>query len=789
MIKNYTLNILKILLFLLLWMGVSTSNAGNITSYEFNGTDESIYLKSASDFNVTTDWTFEAWINVDGISGWDDFMFRDDIFSFQVKAPLGTGNFALDFYNRDNASELSTDAAEDLTFGTWYHVAATFNGTTAKLYVNEIEVDSDPIAANWSLVTNTNHLNIGARYSGGYGNYYDGEIDEIRISDIARDIADMQTNYSREKYVSDGNTLLLMHFDDGVSPPTYVSGSGYSGLVYNNNTGTLNYVYESIAAVSLLRPNYQTQITGNWDDASIWQYYNGSSVAYENASLTPDYYDNDIYILNGHTVTINEDVEVNQVTVKDGAMVSVADGKEMTLHLHNNNGMTVEGDVTVDGTLTIDSGSPFIITSNASSQGSVINRGAVTGNANVECFTTSGKWHGISAPVDNQTATVLYQGGNPDVWIKYYNESDRTYSYVGDISTDLEDMKGWMLWIDGSEDIKFKFDGAVRTGTVGTIDNLIRTSAGEGYGYNFVGNPFTSAIDWDADNGWTKSNIEEAIYVYNDGNWDTYINGAGANDGSRYIAMNQGFFVQVSDGGSYPENGTLQMTSDVCVHNDIEFRDINFVQQLIRLQLTDNGLTDETVIRITDDATEGWDANLDAHKMFSFNENYPQIYSTANGSMSINSLPRITENISLDVIGVDGNQMTISATEFGDYSQIFLYDEYLDELTDLTKNDYTFAYLQNITDRFYLSFLFTDIKDNPIKIIENFYTYSQDKEIKVVLNNSTYSNISIYNLLGQKIISKSFSSNEIGFTVDETGFYIVAVSNVYGTSTQKIFVK
>ena len=788
MLKNYSLNFLKTLFFLLLWMGVSTSNAGNVTSYNFNGTNQSIYMNSSDGFDVTTAWTFEAWINVDDVTGWDDFLFRDGIFSFQVKEPLGTGNFALGFYNRDNAEQLTTDAGEDLDFDTWYHVAATFDGTTAKLFVNATEVYNDATAANWTLITNTNHLNIGARYSGGYGSYFDGEIDEIRISDIARDIVDMQTDYSREEYVSDANTLLLMHFDDGSSPPTVISGTGYGGTVSNHNTSISNYVFTSLAAVDLLRPNYQTKGSGNWGDASTWQYYNETNSNYEDASLSPDFYDNEIAIKDGHTVTVTADVEVNQVMVEDGATVNIASGKEMTLHLHGSNGMTVTGKVTVDGTLTVDSGSPLIITSDASSQGSLINNGTVTGDLDVQCFTTNGTWHGISAPVENQTATSLYQGGSPDVWIKSYNELDNTYSYISDINTNLEDMKGWMVWIGGSEDITFDFDGAVRTGTVGTADNVVRSTAGSDYGYNFVGNPYTSAIDWDAASGWIKTNVNDATYLYNNGTWDTYVNEVGTNDGTQYIAMNQGFFVQVSDGNV---TGTLQMTSEVCVHNDVSFKkdSKNFEQEIIRLQVSDDNLVDEMVIRITEDATEGWDGNLDAHKLFSFNEYYPQIYSTANGFMSINSLPEDIEIVPLDIVGKDGNQMTISATEFGDYDHILLYDEYLEEITDLTKNDYPFSYLQEITDRFFLSFMITDIEEESIITPRNFYAYTQNKEIKIVLENSNYTHISIYNLLGQEVITTSANSTKLSFAIDKTGYYIVVVSNNEVTSTQKVFIK
>jgi hypothetical protein len=112
----------------------------------------------------------------------------------------------------------------------------------------------------------------------------------------------------------------------------------------------------------------------------------------------------------------------------------------------------------------------------------------------------------------------------------------------------------------------------------------------------------------------------------------------------------------------------------------------------------------------------------------------------------------------------------------------------LEEVTDLTRSDYTFTYLENINDRLYLSFLITDVSDIEVDDTEEFYAYAQNKLIKVVLTNSNSSKITIYNLLGQIITSKDTHSTESVFTIDETGYYIVKVSNESGISTQKVFV-
>ena len=972
--------------------------AGNRFSMEFNGSNESVFISNASGLNVTDKWTFEAWIYVNSVSAYDDFMFRNGIFSFQVKNPLGSGDFAVDFYNRDNGSELSTGASGDLTFNTWYHVAATFDGSTAKLYVNNNLVDSDATASNWILQTNSENFNIAARYISGYSNYFDGQIDEIRLSDVARSISDMQTHYRREEYSVDGNTLLLMHFNDQADPATYITGTGFSGTVNSHNVDISNYKDSEIVAARLLQPNYRSQASGNWNTPASWQYYNGTTLSWENATLCPDFYDDTITVISSHTIAVTGDISVNQLIINAGGTLNVSSGITVTLkngpgtdldvygtikksgtilrssgativvenggkYQHDTDGSistatwvdgstceiigvgsgttllnlgntgqnfdnftwnvpTQNRDVAMEdftdtygdftlittngyelqlnnsttdkqiniggngdfilqgGTLNIASGaentyfvvynnftqtggtltstgtgtgylrfgrlyvddagtfsktggtltpddiqvnkhysltlnsdwdvgsipfnllgkmtvnpgktlsfdSTFTIYSTANYQGSLINYGTVSDNIKVQCYLTSQQWYGISAPVDNQQAGVFYLGGSPDVWMKKYNEESNSYSFITDITTDLQDMHGWFVWLGGSSSHTFEFDGPVRTGTVGSNNNLIRTT--DTTGYNFVGNPFPSAIDWDAASGWTKTNIENAIYIYNNGNWATYINGTGTNGGSSHIAMNQGFFVQVSDGGGpYPEYGTLKMTSDVCVHSDTAFMKITpGTQKIIRLQINDGNLKDETVIRVTENASEGWDGNLDAHKLFSFNPQIPQIFSTGNGFMSINSIPPGVKTVPLDVKGVNGNLLTVSLMQGDDFENIFLYDNLTAQITDLKKEAYSFTYDESFANRFVLSFLVTDLSDKKTGN-KKFNVFARGKTVEVVFNDISKAEIIIYNLLGQEITRKNTTSRVNNFSISETGYYIVKVKGERYSTSKKVFIR
>ena len=65
-----------------------------------------------------------------------------------------------------------------LTTGQWYHVAATWDGTTGKIYVNGV-LDNSPGTAKASPIgTDTRPLYLGGRAG---ADYFDGMIRDVRF--------------------------------------------------------------------------------------------------------------------------------------------------------------------------------------------------------------------------------------------------------------------------------------------------------------------------------------------------------------------------------------------------------------------------------------------------------------------------------------------------------------------------------------------------------------------------------------------------------------------------------
>ncbi|GAG52409.1 unnamed protein product, partial [marine sediment metagenome] len=79
----------------------------------------------------------------------------------------------------------------------WYHVAATYDGSDLRLYVNG-DSDATPISYPGGIPTVDNSLMIGAGGSVPPSNYLSGFIDEVHVSSTARDQYWISTEYNNQ---------------------------------------------------------------------------------------------------------------------------------------------------------------------------------------------------------------------------------------------------------------------------------------------------------------------------------------------------------------------------------------------------------------------------------------------------------------------------------------------------------------------------------------------------------------------------------------------------------------
>ena len=141
-------------------------------------------------------------------------------------------------------------------------------------------------------------------------------------------------------------------------------------------------------------------------------------------------------------------------------------------------------------------------------------------------------------------------------------------------------------------------------------------------GWNLVGNPYASTIDWDSPN-WTKVNMSNAIYIQDPDTkqYATYVAGASTNGGSRYIASQQSFWV-------YANAASPQLIAREGVKSSVDQAFIKSNQVLspgMTLRLQSLNYFDEAVVRHVDGSLESFEHEYDGKELWGGWYDYPQL--------------------------------------------------------------------------------------------------------------------------------------------------------------------
>lgn len=225
-------------------------------------------------FDLTKDITLEAWIKPDSSNlnsqnnQISDIITRHDgdgnAYGLQYtsrKEADGTYSYSYNFSIADkkiNCAQVTLYTAnvqsqigyhvDEATLTKWKHVAAVKNGNTLYVFENGKLVASRTDWIFQSVCTQDNPISIGARLTGNgqfQDSFFYGEIDEARISNIARYTSDFPTQ--PEPFKSDPSTVALYHFDKNLDD---ASGNNLYGKVY----GAIQYPDSTIKIISNLTP-------------------------------------------------------------------------------------------------------------------------------------------------------------------------------------------------------------------------------------------------------------------------------------------------------------------------------------------------------------------------------------------------------------------------------------------------------------------------------------------------------------------------------------------------------
>lgn len=222
----------------------------------FNGQDNKVGVLDSPELNPDGALTIEAWMNAES---WSGSIWGACILSKQGSNPdKGYGftvgeNGRIEFNHSIDEAWAAVNTIPILGLNSWYHLAAVYNGTSMKLYVNGImqamiDVQGTPTLGEGVV------MNFGENPTWP-GRFFNGVLDEIRIWETARTEEEIQQNMTLELTGSEPGLVGYWPMNEG-------SGNTTSDLTGNGNNGTLLNMDQSNWVEGFVPPGKDVGVTG-----------------------------------------------------------------------------------------------------------------------------------------------------------------------------------------------------------------------------------------------------------------------------------------------------------------------------------------------------------------------------------------------------------------------------------------------------------------------------------------------------------------------------------------------
>ncbi|WP_321438017.1 SBBP repeat-containing protein [uncultured Bacteroides sp.] len=514
-------------------------------------------------------------------------------------------------------------------------------------------------------------------------------------------------------------------------------------------------------------------LPGEWTSASNW-YQNNISVA-------------------GDYTTIEANANI-------GAGVNA---EALNLEIFPNNAsVTIQptATLTVGGLINNAGSSGLIINSTSAGTGSLIHTSDnVPATVKRYIDGAAASWHFLSSPVIGQNITGAWKpagtygdGTGYDLYV--WNEP--TSCWIYNLNTTVTPTwpsvhpqssfvsgRGYLYAVQETNPTK-TFIGNLGNGTI--VNEITASALGKYNGFNLLGNPYPSSIDWKTEAGFTRD-----ILYNNGGGYDIWVwsstannygvyNSAyssddGTNNVTRYIAPMQGFFVRAASAGMFSINNASRTNFGASIWT----KGFKITEPKLSLSVTSAaGLGSDEVLYTFDKVfDEGG-----AIKLFSPVKTAPSLYLTANdGNYSTCHLADSIGSRELPIQFKAGNAgsytLKCSNTERG-INNIILKDCLTGTVTDITSSrEYSFtATTDNNVSRFvlYLNSKTTDILTD---ICAKVYMSSGNLVIDLLGLEGNYNTL-ISDTSGRIVSQMNLTGGEkYSQIISKRGVYIVTLSS------------
>ncbi|MEO8064706.1 MAG: Ig-like domain-containing protein [Pseudomonadota bacterium] len=168
----------------------TTAKFGSAAS--FDGVDDRIDVADSNSLDLTSGMTLEAWVRPAANSSYRTVVLKE------VTGELAYSLYAADSdhgarpsgWNRSGSISRYADGTGAVPLNSYSHIAVTYNGSSLVFYVNGVVTKTT--AATGNIQTSTMPLRIGGNTI--WGEYFQGQIDELRVYNRALSQSEIQTD-------------------------------------------------------------------------------------------------------------------------------------------------------------------------------------------------------------------------------------------------------------------------------------------------------------------------------------------------------------------------------------------------------------------------------------------------------------------------------------------------------------------------------------------------------------------------------------------------------------------
>lgn len=555
--------------------------------------------------------------------------------------------------------------------------------------------------------------------------------------------------------------------------------------------------------------------------------YPSSGNPYPDEDGVPTIWANNIIIRSGSTLTVGPEgilrfsVGSNPLTIESTGTFVIQPGACVTVNEILNNGS-------------------LIIESSAGQGGSaslLLNVYSGNRNTEVQLYLAGGaasgtgyRWHYISVPISNiqhiafhnyepappfdlaQYVEPLATTDNMAGWVTYDGYQYSSGNTLGYTFSTMTLGRGYNFYSGESPVVRlYTSVSEGRLINLSNIDYPVTCNSGslDTRGWNLIGNPFTSSIDWDLIVGTGIQNVDNAIYFTINNTVSAYVSGLSTTGATSSIPPMQGFFVHATGASSIP------LYTNARMHNPWqmrykksagEYKISSDTISFIRLNIENEKENNDLIVRFNRSATSSFDKIFDAYKLNKTSGTISAWTKMGNVDYSINGLPfpdssvEIPVSINVSAAGI----FKLSSKELRnlDNYSVTLKDLLTNISVDLNKGEILEFNVPAgmIEDRFVLSVTNLTLGESESLFPEKkFSIYSSSGIVNILCLSDDFSNyqatVNVYDLTGRKVFQQSnFEWNgkgdlkQIAIKNTTKGLYIVEIKAGNKRYVEKIFI-